>query len=572
MIDKQLANICTFEPCKTSLMTQKFPRLFFILSAVLLVLNLIQSYFTELIYDEAYYWYYAQNLDWGYFDHPPMVALLIWIGSLFFDGELGVRFMSCLLSIGTYFILWLLIDNDKKKDYVVHFFLLVFSFTLMNAYGFLTLPDTPLLFFTALFLLLYKSYLKKPTMITVLALGLVMAALMYSKYHAVLVILFVFLSNIKLIGQWKAWLAVGLALVFYAPHLLWLYQNDFISIQFHIYERPNQAYSFDGFTLGYFLNLIVIVGLLCYWIYASLFRFKATDLFTKSLVYLVYGVLIFFFISSFNRRVQAQWAIVISIPLIVIAYNHLLENSRSRKWMYRVGIFSMVLLFYARAWLLHQPLFPPLIYETHGNKMWTSQLRSKAGDIPVIFENSYRRAPKYEFYTGIPAISLNNYMYRKNQYSIDHSEERVRGKKVVYVSKYRKTGDIEYSHLDSTIFRGVFIDDFQSYRNLNCIVELSNEGHENQLKVYNPYDFEVPLNELKYWVAYSNKHKQVKELLLLKVKPENRHKQFLEPKDTAFFRFELPVPKMEDAGFFRIGIGEHGLSPGLNGKPIPLNP
>ena len=409
-------------------MSQKFPRLFFILLAVLFALNLFQASFTELIYDEAYYWYYAQNMAWGYFDHPSMVAFLIKISSFLFDGELGVRFMSAVLSAGTYILLWLLVDNPKKKDYVVHFFLLVFSFTLMNAYGFLTLPDTSLLFFTVLFLWLYKRFLKNEGIMTAVYLGLVMAALMYSKYHAVLVILFVFLSNYKLIFNKKAWVAVILALICYTPHFVWLYQNDFVSITFHLYERPNQAYSFDEFTLGYFLNIIVIIGLLFYWIYSSFFKFKAKDKFSKALVYLVYGVLIFFFISSFNRRVQAQWAIVISIPLAIIAFNHLLQNTKSRKWMYRIGIVSVILLMYARAWLIYYPLFP-MLYETHGNKEWVKELKSKSGDVPVIFENSYRRAPMYEFYSGMPAISLNNYMYRKNQYSIDGSEERVRGKK-----------------------------------------------------------------------------------------------------------------------------------------------
>ncbi len=103
-------------------MAQKFPKLFLILLAILFVLNLFQASFTELIYDEAYYWYYAQNLAWGYFDHPPMVAFLVKLSSFFFNGELGVRFMSILLSVGTYILLWILIDNPKKKDYVVHFF------------------------------------------------------------------------------------------------------------------------------------------------------------------------------------------------------------------------------------------------------------------------------------------------------------------------------------------------------------------------------------------------------------------------------------------------------------------
>lgn len=550
-------------------MTQKFPRLFLVLLAFLFVLNLVQSHFTELIYDEAYYWYYAQNMAWGYFDHPPMVAFLIKLGSFLFDGELGVRLMSCILSAGTYIILWLLVDNPKKKDYVIHFFLLVFSFTLMNAYGFLTLPDTPLLFFTALFLWLYKRFLKDPSIGTTLLLGLTMAALMYSKYHAVLVILFVFLSNIKLITNKKAWLAVGLALVCYIPHFVWLYQNDFVSITFHLYERPNQAYSFDGFTLGYFLNLIIIIGLLFYWIYGAFFKFRATDKFSKALLFLVYGIVIFFFISSFNRRVQAQWAIVISIPLAIIAYNRLLENAKSRKWMWPIGIVSAALLLYARVWLIYRPLFP-MIFETHGNKEWVADLTEKAGGIPVIFENSYRRASMYEFYSRIPAISLNNYMYRKNQYSIDDSEERMRGKKVLYVSKYRKTGDINYMHLDSTVFFGNFIEDFQSYRKLECIVEKSEIGVKHTLKVFNPYTFDIPLENLEYTISYSNKHKQVKEMLPLKVNSLYPQVQILKAKDTVAYEFELPLPKMENPGYFRIGISENGLLPGLNGKPIKI--
>lgn len=550
-------------------MTQKFPRLFLVLLAFLFVLNLVQSYFTGIIYDEAYYWYYAQNMAWGYFDHPPMVAFLIKVGILLFDGELGVRFMSSVLSAGTYLILWLLVDHPKKKEYIVHFFLLVFSFTLMNAYGFLTLPDTPLLFFTALFLWLYKRFLKDPSTWTTILLGLTMAALMYSKYHAVLVILFVFLSNIKLITNKKAWVAVVLALLCYMPHFVWLYQNDFVSITFHLYERPNQAYSFEGFTLGYFLNLIIIIGLLFYWVYAAFFKFRATDTFSKALIFLVYGIIIFFFISSFNRRVQAQWAIVISIPMAVIAFTYLLENPKGRKWMFRIGIVSAILLFYARVWLIYRPLFP-MIFETHGNKEWVAELTEKAGGIPVIFENSYRRASMYEFYSRIPAFSLNNFMYRKNQYSIDDSEERVRGKKVLYVSQYRKTGDINYMHLDSTVFYGNFIEDFQSYRKLECIVTKAQSGIKHSLKVYNPYAFDIPLEKLKYTISYSNEHKQVKEMLPLKVQNLYPKTSFLKTKDTLYYEFELPLPKMQNPGYFRIGISENGLLPGLNGKPIKM--
>ncbi|MGB5646503.1 MAG: glycosyltransferase family 39 protein, partial [Muriicola sp.] len=210
-------------------MTQKFPALFLYFITAIFVLNILQAVTTELIFDEAYYWYYASDLAWGYFDHPPMVAFLISLGSSFLEGELGIRLLSCFMGVGTMMILWLLIDDPKKKDYIPHFFILLLSMTLVHAYGFLVLPDTPLLFFTALFLLIYKQFIKAPSLLISLLLGVVMAALMYSKYHAFLVIFFVLLSNLKLLKNKFAWLAVLVSLLCYLPHFLWLYDNDFVS-------------------------------------------------------------------------------------------------------------------------------------------------------------------------------------------------------------------------------------------------------------------------------------------------------------------------------------------------------
>src|SRR5207244_9521748 len=49
----------------------------------------------NLIPEEAYYWNYAQHLDWSYLDHPPMVAWLIWLSTyLLGKSELSVRLPS----------------------------------------------------------------------------------------------------------------------------------------------------------------------------------------------------------------------------------------------------------------------------------------------------------------------------------------------------------------------------------------------------------------------------------------------------------------------------------------------
>lgn len=555
-------------------MLLKLPKLFLFLLGAILCINLLQAYFTELIFDEAYYWYYAKNLAWGYFDHPPMVAWLIKLSGLFFSGELGVRFMSCLLSSGTFILLWMMVDHPKKKDYTLHFFAIAFSMTLLNAYGFFTLPDTPLLFFTTLFLWIYKKFITSPSALIALFLGVTMAAMMYSKYHAVLVIIFVLLSNIKLLSNRFAWLAVAIALLCYTPHFLWLYEHDFVSIKYHLFERPNQVYNFAKFTGGYFLNLIALFGFTFPWVYYILYKTKPDDKFTKALVYLVYGVLLFFFVSSFSKRVQTQWIIVISIPLVVLIFNYIITHEKIRKWFIGLSIVNVVVLLFLRVGLIYEPIFP-IVYETHGNKEWVSRLEYEVWDIPVVFENSYRNAPMYQFYSGRQAISLNNIMYRQNQYSIDDSASKLQHKRVFYSSKYTPKPGIAFPRQDGSLYYGGFVDSFESFRNLKCILEEENITlnfeKEIALKIYNPYEVDIPLDKLQFGLAYLNKYKRVIELRKIVPTALDSTLLSLKSNDTLNFTFKLLIPKMGDPEYFKIGISENNLPYGLNGNNIKFD-
>tara|TARA_R110001592_G_scaffold184963_1_gene428849 strand:+ start:3757 stop:5430 length:1674 start_codon:yes stop_codon:yes gene_type:complete len=556
-------------------MLTKIPKQFYFFLTAIFILNIIQSSITQLIFDEAYYWYYSQNMAWGYFDHPPMVALLIKISSYFFNGELGVRFMSCVLSAINIILLWLMIDNPKKNDYIKHFFVLIFSMTLLNAYGFFTLPDTPLLFFTSCFLLTYKHFIKIPNAGLSVLLGIFMAALMYSKYHAVLVIFFVLLSNLKLVRNKYAWLAVLVALISYAPHFYWLYENNLVSIKYHLYERPNGAYNFEKYTLGFFVNLIAVFGLTFPFIYKALFKTKVTDLFIKALIYLTYGVILFFFISSFNRRVQTQWIIIICIPLVIIVFNYMLQNKQALTWVFRLGLINTVIIIYLRMGLAYQPLLFNFYYETHGNKEWAQAIEHEVGNTPVVFENSYRNAPMYSFYTnGTPTFSLNNYMYRKNQYSIDKSEDKIRGKDIVYISKYINDNSFSYEREDGGLYKGKYISNFQSFRKVECIVKDTkvalNSDENIALKVFNPYKEAIELSKLKFAITYMDNYKIPKETLKIALEATDLNSKVLKQQDTTYFTFRLPKTKMKNIGYFRVVISENNLYYGLNGKPIPI--
>ncbi|MBT8236058.1 MAG: glycosyltransferase family 39 protein [Bacteroidia bacterium] len=554
-------------------MKNKWPKQFFYFLVALFLINILQASFTQLIFDEAYYWHFAQEMAWGYFDHPPMVAALIKISSFLFSGELGVRFLSCLLGIGTVVLLWDTISNSDKIGYIPHFFLLIFAMPLLNAYGFLTLPDTPLLFFTAFFLWTYKKYLEGPTILLSLLLGVLMAALMYSKYHAFLVIFLVFLSNLSLIKDKYAWLALLIGIVCYTPHLYWLWENNWVSIKYHLFDRPNRAYEFMDFTLGYLLNLILIFGLIFPVVYYSIFRQRPDSMFKRCLLFLVLGFLTFFFVSSFNRRVQTQWIIIVCIPAVLLTYDFILRHSTSSKWLYKLGIASAAILLFARLGLIYEPLFP-VAYETHGNKEWAQTVANVAQERPVVFVNSYRNAPMYAFYSEGTSFSLNNMMYRKNQYSIDSSEEKVRGKDVLVISKKRRYEEYEFTTGRGGTQTGMLKKNFHSYRKLEAIISapIPRDADTLVLEVINPYPFSVNVEDLSFGMAYLNSYKQVMETHATEIILNDGELPILRAEDTLRCRILIPDPRIDTHSYLRVGISENTLFWGLNGKPTSIIP
>ncbi|MFH1092604.1 MAG: glycosyltransferase family 2 protein [Candidatus Omnitrophota bacterium] len=57
------------------------------IAGYILLLRLVYLGLPELLHEEAYYWNYAQHLNIGYLDHPPMVAWLIWLSTTVFGNQ-----------------------------------------------------------------------------------------------------------------------------------------------------------------------------------------------------------------------------------------------------------------------------------------------------------------------------------------------------------------------------------------------------------------------------------------------------------------------------------------------------
>lgn len=403
-----------------------------------IVLGVIQSRFTELLDDEAYYWVYSKFLDWGYFDHPPMVALLIKTGYAIFQNELGVRLTFLLLNVLSLVIIEKLIE---KKDSFL-FYAIALSLVVLQLAGFLAVPDTPLIFFTALFFLCYKKIIQQPSLLNSSLLGLVMAALLYSKYHAVLIAFFVLLSNLKLLTRYHIYLAGFIALLLFLPHLWWQYQHDWISFRYHLFESNVNPYKFS-YTLEYIGGQILLAGPLAGVILLpAAFLYRAKNIFERSLKFTLAGIYIFFLLSSFRGKVEANWTSPAIVPLIILSYNFLLEKITpmaigGRKWLFRLLPATMVLVLFARIVTIIDILPVKEIKEKYyGWKNWPQVTRQKTQGLPIVFENSYQRASKYWFYSGQMTYSLNLYKERRNNYDFWPIEDSLLGKPVFILDIY----------------------------------------------------------------------------------------------------------------------------------------
>ena len=163
------------------------------------IVNLVQAGCTELANDEAYYHMFAGRLAWGYFDHPPMTALLVHLGG-FLGGEIGVRFFFTVLQPIYLFALWRIIRPRETTVRDAGLFLLIAAaMPILQLYGFIAVPDGPLMLFTALFLWRYKHFTERSNWLAVLFIAVSLAGLAYSKYHGALVLLFTVLSNLRLL-------------------------------------------------------------------------------------------------------------------------------------------------------------------------------------------------------------------------------------------------------------------------------------------------------------------------------------------------------------------------------------
>ncbi len=207
-------------------------------------LRLLYGARVELLPEETYYWSYARHLDFGYLDHPPMVAWLIAAGrALFGDREFGVRagaFFSAVVAAGfMYRVTRRLFGADAALAAVLLLQTLPYFFLT----GLLMTPDAPLFAAWAGALCFLERALIGGRAKAWWGAGVCFGVGLLAKYTIALlgVSALVFMLMDKPARAWlrrfEPYGAALLAAVIFSPVILWNAQHEWASFVFQTARR-----------------------------------------------------------------------------------------------------------------------------------------------------------------------------------------------------------------------------------------------------------------------------------------------------------------------------------------------
>ena len=329
------------------------------------IFNAVANQFINFYSDETYYWLWSKKLGLSYFDHPPMVAYMIKMTTLFSDEPMFVRLSAALMVSGTAYFLYMLAKKIFDERAAIYTFYIFLSSIVILVASTLITPDIPLMFFWALTLYTTYVYLEEDNKKYALFAGASAGALLLSKYTGILplftIFIYIMLYKRSVFSDKYLYYAIALAILVFSPVLIWNYQHDFISFLFQLQHGVETQEKV--FLMKEFFNYFGTQFLLFHPLYLlPLFYFIIRDKsrFERKKVYLLLPFLFVFFFFLYNaafKEANAQWAAGAYLSAAVLL-GHYFAKYEMKKLFISALSFSAILLL-----LLKTPigdLLPPI--------------------------------------------------------------------------------------------------------------------------------------------------------------------------------------------------------------------
>ncbi|MFC4362903.1 glycosyltransferase family 39 protein [Simiduia curdlanivorans] len=394
--------------------------------------HLMLAPFIGLGVDEAHYALYGQRPDWSYFDHPPMVGWLHWLGLQFGQSEFFVRLPAMLLWPLILLQVWLLsrawYGDTRVANIAVA--LLVFS-PLVVVLGFGLVPDTPLILVSLLLAQLVARIERADgkELGHWLGLGVLLGLAGLSKYTAVflalaLLVVLIWHQRLYWLARPGPWLAVVLAAAVVFPVFYWNWSNDWLSFTYQFNHGAKGDWSaLDSLRYAFILllsfgPLLVLAATLSTW------RAKAVGVFTvaQKVVLLTAALLLVIALwSAGNGEDLPHWTVMSWVLLSPFAASWLLTRWAVSRWPMKCllgvsGLISALTTFLLWLLLIAPPLSsaPQLaqaVRDLHGWPEVSARALALKGAMPEgaqLWVTNWTIASRIAWYTQEPVQVLSS--------------------------------------------------------------------------------------------------------------------------------------------------------------------
>lgn len=309
-----------------------------------LAIKLILAFVMPLSGDEAYFVQWAQHLDFGYYDHPPMVGwflhLMLYLGNAEIILRLPAVLTSTLIGIGIY---RLLKPQDANKAALVA---MLFLLSPLNVLNVLVTTDTPLILFAFLSMTALYKALQQDKLAWYAASGVFFGLAFLSKYFAVLLglsYLAYWLFAARSLQKSKGFVLLFLAsLPFALLNFYWNYTHCWDNILFNLYTRNEGAeFSFGKLFMFLGVQLYLITPPLAYFLIknrSGLYARIKRDQFQLFAFVFVLPLLIFTLLS-FKKVVGLHWVLAFYPALYLLTF-HFLNRAELIKTIKFMGVFT----------------------------------------------------------------------------------------------------------------------------------------------------------------------------------------------------------------------------------------
>ncbi len=458
-----------------------------------------------LFYDEAQYWTWAQDLAFGYYSKPPVIAWAIAATTSVCGIDSGcVRLSAPLVHGATAIVMYLLGHHffGARSGFWTAVTYAVLPGVSLSAVVIST--DVFLLFFWAMAFFAYlqaeRSNANKWWIVFGIALGLGLL----SKYAMVFFLLCMVVDILwqkEKVSPWRRpglWGALIMAGVIYAPNLWWNWVNDFPSYR-HTGENmhlgadlfnPFSVLEFIGGQFGVFGPILFAAFIwLCWRNLSSRSQRANLSENNRRLIAFSLPILLMITVEAFLSRSHANWAAASYIAAVILVTGELIRLEKP-VWLkaslaLHAGVAIVLYNFDLIARVLDLPITPDLDparrmrgWDRAGD--WASELRRDLPDVRLLFDDRKVMAELLYYTRPHPfdAVMWNPKGQRNNHYEMTTDLSGLLGDDLLYIIRHdwpdRAATSFAESNLIATFrsraytgdaleLRAYLLKDFQGY-------------------------------------------------------------------------------------------------------------